>query len=81
VAMYYNNPAASPKNMQEIIFTVHIANFVCLNQGIGVGIEKFPISFYDEAWNSIGLLVDEIPSILEEVNVLSKKAREILDAS
>ena len=81
VALYYNDPEHVPEASREITYMVHIANFACLNQGIGVGIDRFPVSFYDPAWESIGLSVDDIPSILEAVNEQTQKAREILEAA
>ena len=80
-ALYYNDPASAPDDMKDVVYVVHIANFACLNQGIGVGIERFPISFYDDAWNSMELDVEDIPDLLEEVNVLREKARDILEAA
>jgi HD-like signal output (HDOD) protein len=80
-ARYYNDPGLVPQEGKEITYIVHIANFACLNQGIGVGIERFPVSFFDEAWDAIGLQVEDIPSILEEIHILSRKAKEILEAS
>ena len=79
-ALYYNDPASAPEDVRPIVYVVHIANFACLNQGIGVGIERFPVSFYDEAWNAMELEVEDIPDLLEEVNVLRERARDILEA-
>jgi two-component system, cell cycle response regulator len=79
-ALYYNDPAQAPEKIKRTVYVVHIANFACLNQGVGVGIERFPISFYDEAWNSIGLEVEDIPELLEEVGILTGRAKDILEA-
>lgn len=80
-ALYYNDPLNAPDDLKEIIYIVHIANFACLHQGIGVGIDRFPISFYDEAWNLMGLSVEEIPDLLLELNDLTSKAKGILAAA
>jgi HD-like signal output (HDOD) protein len=79
-AMYYNDPVLAPPDMREIIYTVHIANFSCLNLGIGVGIDRFPLSFYDEAWNAIGLKVDDMQQLLAEVSASAQQAKSILES-
>jgi len=81
VALYYNDPVNAPEDTKDLIHIVHIANFACLNQGIGVGIDRFPVSFYDEAWENIGLKVEEIPELLEEVHETTDRAKVILEAS
>ena len=81
VALYYNDPVNAPEDTRDLIYIVHIANFACLNQGIGVGIDRFPISFYDEAWESVGLKVEEIPDLLSEVHETTDRAKVILEAS
>ncbi len=81
VALYYNDPANAPDDTRDIIYIVHIANFACLNQGIGVGIDRFPLSFFDEAWDSVGMEVDDIPDLLAEVHETTDKAKLILEAA
>jgi HD-like signal output (HDOD) protein len=80
-ALYYNDPVFAPVETREIIYIVHIANFSCLNLGIGVGIDRFPLSFFDEAWNSIGLDVEEVPELLAEVSFSAQHAKSILELS
>jgi len=80
VALYYNDPMNAPEDTKDIIYIVHIANFACLNQGIGVGIDRFPVSFYDEAWENVGLKVEEIPDLLAEVLETTDRAKVILEA-
>ncbi len=80
-ALYYNDPVYAPDDLKEIIYTVHIANFACLNQGIGVGIDRFPESFFDDAWEYMKLHVSEIPEILEEVHDLADQASAIVKAA
>jgi len=79
-ALYYNDPINAPEDTKNIIYVVHIANFACLNQGIGVGIDRFPVSFFDEAWDSMGLKVDDIPELLSEVFTATDRARAIFEA-
>lgn len=81
VALFYNDPVNAPADTREIIYIVHIANFACLNQGIGVGIDRFPLSFFDEAWESMGLNIAEIPELLSEVKDVTEKAKVILEAA
>lgn len=81
VALYYNDPVNAPNDTRDMIYIVHIANFACLNQGIGVGIDRFPVSFYDEAWDSVGLKVEDIPTLLKEVLEITDRAKIILDAA
>jgi HD-like signal output (HDOD) protein len=81
VAMHYNDPINAPEKTCEAVYIVHIANFACLNQGIGVGIDRFPLSFYDDAWSSIGLDEEAIPEMIEEVEQMTKRANAIFSAA
>jgi len=80
-ARYYNDPVFAPDDLKTSVYTVHIANFTCLNQGIGVGIDRFPESFYDDAWESMNLKVEDIPRLIEEVDEFATKAKEIVRAT
>ncbi len=79
VAVHYNDPINAPDKSKELVYIVHLANFACLNQGIGAGIDLFPISFYDKAWETIGMQTDDIPQILTAVHDLSKTAKGIIE--
>ncbi|MFH1147047.1 MAG: HDOD domain-containing protein [Pseudomonadota bacterium] len=53
---------------------VHLANFMCNNQGIDNGIEAFPSGFSQSSWHDTGLSVDDIPKLIDEVNEEAAKS-------
>ena len=60
---------------------LHMANFACENQGIYNGIDAYPTEFSQSAWGDLGLTVEDIPQIIEHVNMQTAMAREIFKAS
>lgn len=74
---YHHKPTISTPFADESIKILHIANFACENQGLHNGVETFPTNFSREAWEKVGLEIDEIPKIIDTVNEQTEKAREI----
>lgn len=78
---YHHKPTITTPFASESIKILHIANFACENQGLHNGVETFPTSFSREAWETVGLEIDEIPNIIDAVNAQTEKAREVFLAA
>ncbi len=57
---------------------VHIANGVCNNVGITNGIECYHEVFKEGAWEELGLSLEDVDEILNEVNDALDQARELM---
>ncbi len=57
---------------------VHLANFICNNQGIDNGVEAFPSGFSQSAWHDFGLTVDDVPKLIKEVTREAAKSETML---
>lgn len=58
---------------------VHMADYACNNQGISNGLEEeSQMKFSESAWFDLGLSIGDIPTIIDQVNLQTEKAKEIL---
>lgn len=60
---------------------LHIANYACENQGVTNGVDSFPVSFSNSAWFELGLRVDDIEEIINEVNNQVTKAKAVFEVA
>ena len=57
---------------------LYLANFICNNQGYDNGTGIFPDHFYDDIWINLGLEMDCVPKILEDVEKEVKTAKQLI---
>lgn len=60
---------------------LHIANFICNNQGITNGTPVQSFGFSDSAWEELGLSLDDSISIIESVRMEAEKSPVFLSLS
>jgi HD-like signal output (HDOD) protein len=70
---FHHLPEMAPVQ-RDFARIIHIADFICNNQSIDNGIGAEPTSFSDEAWNNLGISVDDIKSIIEHVRAEAAKS-------
>ncbi|MCP3677257.1 MAG: HDOD domain-containing protein [Deltaproteobacteria bacterium] len=70
---FHHLPGEAGDSM-EISQIVHIANFICNNQGIDNGVGIPPESFSDCAWMNLNMSVDDIANIITEVRSAAEKS-------
>lgn len=57
---------------------IYLANFIANNRGYDNGTGTFHEQFYDDIWMDLRLSVDQIPEIIESVQVDVEKAKQLL---
>tara|TARA_B100001248_G_scaffold262700_2_gene261126 strand:+ start:14925 stop:15797 length:873 start_codon:yes stop_codon:yes gene_type:complete len=60
---------------------IHMANFACNHQGIHNGIDTCGFSFSEATWFDMGLSVESIPEMIEEVLMKVEATHNILNAA
>lgn len=75
---YHHAPGLAPESSRLATRLVHLANFACNNQGIDNGLSVFPSKFSESAWFEIGLNVEDIPGIIDEVNRMAAKSEVMI---
>lgn len=73
-AVAFHHLPGEAGDTMEISQIVHIANFICNNQGIDNGVGVPPEAFSDSAWERLHISVDDIGSIISEVNSEADKS-------
>jgi len=73
-AVAFHHDSEGIEEDKEITEIVHMANFICNNQGIDNGTGVPPLSFSDEAWANLDMSVEDIPGIIEEVRAQAEKS-------
>jgi HD-like signal output (HDOD) protein len=64
---WHHDPDRSQRKNRLVTQMVHLADFVCVNQSIGHTLEGLYDGFSEGAWHDLGLCVDEIPAMLEDL--------------
>lgn len=77
-AVRYHHSPDMAKQAKMGAQVVHLANFMCNNQGIDNGIEAFPSGFSQSSWHETGLSVDDIPGLIEEVKEEAAKSEVMM---
>lgn len=71
-------PITEDHNQLKLAQLVDIANSICNNQGITNGIDVYTDPFSEGAWIGLGLEIDMVGDILEEVTKSIEKAELLL---
>jgi HD-like signal output (HDOD) protein len=64
---YHHQPWLADPADRTVVRLVHIADFVCSNQGFSRDETGLPNWFDSDAWDSLGLSLDDSQSIIDEV--------------
>jgi len=65
---FHHSPWLAEPLDRTVVRLVHIADFVCSNQGFGRDDTSLPTWFDSDAWDSLGLSIDDSQSIMAEVH-------------
>ena len=66
---YHHQPWLVDPRGRPVVRLVHIADFICTNQGFGRDETGLPSWFDAEAWDSLGLSIDDSQAIIAQVRV------------
>ena len=77
---YHHQPWLASQNEQALVRLVHLANFVCNNQGYGRRESGFPDAFDHSSWQELGLEIEQVPEIITEVCKEGQRSRVFMDA-
>lgn len=72
---YHHTPWLCTGEHRLLVTLVHLADFVCNNQGLGRLEEASPESFDDGAWDSLGLSLDQVPEIVAAVRAEGERSQ------
>jgi len=70
---FHHNPEGVEAD-RELTEIVHIADFICNNQGIDSGTGAPAASFSDDAWANLDMSIDDITGIIEDVRMQAEKS-------
>lgn len=70
----HHQPWLAGPSERELVYLVHIADFICTNQGYGRDDYGFPRWFDPNAWDSLGLSLDEASAIIQKVRAQAEKS-------
>lgn len=79
VVRYHHAPWAADPAHRTLVQVVHLANFVSNNQGFGRSEEGFPESFDHGAWQALGLTLEAIPALIDEVREEGSRSENLLE--
>jgi len=77
----HHHPLSATSKSVSLAEVVHLANFICNNQGIDNGVGVSPPGFSEAAWFDCGLDVDIIPEIIDKVQFEVQKSEVMLAVS
>jgi len=72
VAFHHNPEEVEAR--RELTEIVHIADFICNNQGIDNGTGAPANTFSDDAWSNLDMSVEDITGIIDEVRLQAEKS-------
>ncbi len=73
---FHHEPDRAPDEYLQLAQIVNVADFICNNQGMGLSGEITAMKkFSESAWWQLGLKIEDVPAMLEEVQ---KKSEESL---
>lgn len=64
---WHHDPDCSAMENRQVTQLVHLADFICVNQSIGDTVEGLYDGFSLGAWHDLGLSVDQVPLMLEDL--------------
>lgn len=71
---HHHQPWLVEADQRPLVRLVHIADFVCTNQGYGRDESGFPVWFDAESWDCLGLSLDDSQKIIDQVRIESDKS-------
>jgi HD-like signal output (HDOD) protein len=80
VVQHHHHPWSCPLPSKPMAQLVHIADFVCNNQGFGRRSQVLPGAFDENAWDSLGLSLDRVPEIIEKVKEEGERSHVFMGA-
>lgn len=79
VVRCHHNPAKGPRELADLLNLCHIANYICNLEKLGDGGDCAAPTFLHASWKHLGLAVQDIAEIVDQVKEESKQS-EILMA-
>jgi HD-like signal output (HDOD) protein len=71
---HHHQPWLADPLYRTVVRLVHIGDFICNNQGFGRDEIGLPTWFDSEAWDSLGLSIDDSQAIIEQVRADGEKS-------
>ena len=75
---YHHFPFTGTQNEKQCQQLVHLANGICISFGQSNGVECFSEVFNPGAWEALGLSLDDVEKMMEDVQVSVNQAVELL---
>ncbi len=80
VVEHHHHPWSCPAASKSMAELVHIADFICNNQGFGRRSQVLPGTFDESAWDSLGLSLDRVPEIIAKVQEEGERSQVFMGA-
>ncbi len=71
---WHHDPDQSDPGHRRVTQLVHLADFICVNQSIGDTVEGLYDGFSVGAWYDLGLSVEQVPNMLEDLKTESDRS-------
>ncbi len=80
VVRHHHSPWNAEPQFRRLAQIVHISDFICHNQGFSRLESGFPDSFDHSAWESLGLSLDQVPEIIDQVRKQGEQSEAFMAA-
>ena len=77
---YHHFPYRCTGPSKAMTQLVHLADFVCSNQGFGRRTQVLPAAFDNSAWDALGLTLDRVPEIIDKVRAEGERSQVFMGA-
>lgn len=77
---YHHRPWQCQSPNKQIVQLVHLADFICSNQGYGRRTQALPATFDENAWDALGLSLDRVPEIIDKVKEEGERSQVFMGA-
>ncbi|MCK4303691.1 MAG: HDOD domain-containing protein [Candidatus Eisenbacteria sp.] len=74
---WHHDPDRAGKTNRLVTQMVHLADFICVNQSIGQTLEGLYDGFSEGAWYDLGLSVDEVPQMLDDLKEEAERSEVV----
>lgn len=78
VTRWHHDPAKGPREIVDLLNICHIANYICNLEKLGNGGDCIAPTFLHSVWKQLGLAVQDIADIVDEVKEESKQSEILL---
>jgi len=78
---HHHQPWLADDDHRKLVQLVHFANFACSNQGFDRLETGFPMGFDDGAWEGLGLTLEQVPEIIDQVKIQGERSEVFWDLS